>query len=151
MSEDRPVLSDDETRLAEATRAVDAYVTELQTGVEARDADAFNARFAADVLWGTPYGETVVGYDALHAVHQRMLPARTGGASSRYETVRVSAPAPDVAVAQVHRTALNDDGSPVAGTDPKTFSEMTTFVLVRRNREWWLAAGQHTPVRPKPA
>ena len=36
-------------------------------------------------------------------------------------------------------------------TDPKTFSEMTTFVLVRRNGEWWLAAGQHTPVRPKPS
>jgi hypothetical protein len=80
-----------------------------------------------------------------------MLPARTGGASSRYETVRVSAPAPDVAVAQVRRTARNDDGTPVAGTDPKTFSEMTTFVLVRRNGEWWLAAGQHTPVRPKPS
>ena len=151
MTERRPVLSDDATRLSEATRAVEAFVAGLQAGADARDADVFNAHFSADVLWGTPYGKTVVGYDALHPIHQRMLPAATGGAASRYEAVRVSAPAPDVAVAQVHRTALTDDGTPVPDTDPATFSEMTTFVLVRRDGEWWLAAGQHTPVRPKPA
>jgi uncharacterized protein (TIGR02246 family) len=151
MSDERPVLSDDENLLVEANRAVEAFVAELQAGVDQRDADVFNACFASDVLWGTPYGKTVVGYETLHAVHQRMLPAATGGASSRYETVRVSAPAPDVAVAQVHRVALTEDGTPVPDTDPTTFSEMTTFVLVRRNGEWWLAAGQHTPVRPKPA
>jgi hypothetical protein len=54
-------------------------------------------------------------------------------------------------VAQVRRVALTENGTPVADTDPKTFSEMTTFVLVRRNGQWWLAAGQHTPVRPKPS
>jgi uncharacterized protein (TIGR02246 family) len=84
-------------------------------------------------------------------VHRRMLPQRVGGASSHYETVRVTAPATDVAIAQVRRTALTEDGTPVAADDPGTFSEMTTFVLVRRDGEWWLAAGQHTPIRPKKA
>jgi hypothetical protein len=29
------------------------------------------------------------------------------------------------------------------------FSEMAMYVLVRRDRRWWLAAGQNTPIRPK--
>jgi uncharacterized protein (TIGR02246 family) len=148
---DRPTLSDDAARLSEARRAVDAFVAELQEGVDARDADVFNKHFADDVSWGTPHGETVSGYEPLHAVHRRMLPQRVGGASSHYETVRVTAPAADVAIAQVRRTALTDDGTRVADDDPSTFSEMATFVLVRRDGEWWLAAGQHTPIRPKPA
>lgn len=151
MTDDRPTLSDDTTRLSEARRAVDAFVSELQEGVDARDADVFNAHFADDVSWGTPYGATVFGYAPLHDVHRRMLPQRVGGASSRYESVHVTAPAADIAIAQVRRTALTENGTPVAADDPTTFSEMTTFVLVRRNGEWWLAAGQHTPIRPKPA
>jgi uncharacterized protein (TIGR02246 family) len=151
MSDARPTLSDDNARLSEARRAVDAFVAELQQGVDTRDADVFNAHFADDVTWGTPYGQTVSGYATLHAVHQRMLPQRVGGAASRYEAVHVTAPAPDVAIALVRRTALTEDGTPVADDDPRTFSEMTTFVLVRQNGEWWLAAGQHTPIRPKPA
>lgn len=151
MTDERPELSNNADLLSEAQRAVEAFVAGLQAGADARDADVFNADFASDVLWGTPYGDTVVGYDTLHAVHQRMLPAAKGGAASRYETVRVSAPAPDVAIAQVRRLALDEAGTPVADTDPRTFSEMTTFVLVRRGGQWWLAAGQHTPIRPKPA
>ncbi|MDT5148877.1 MAG: hypothetical protein QOI01_610 [Mycobacterium sp.] len=151
MSDDRPALSDDEDRLEEARLAVDAFVAELQAGADGRDADAFNAHFADDVLWGTPYGDTVLGYDTLHDVHRRMLPRRVGGASSRYETVRVGAPAPEVAVAQVRRVAMGEDGTPVADTDPRRFSEMATFVLVRRDGQWWLAAGHHTPIRPKPS
>jgi uncharacterized protein (TIGR02246 family) len=150
MTDERPELSDDPELLSEAQRAVDAFVAGLQAGADTRDADLFNADFASDVLWGTPYGDTVIGYDTLHAVHQRMLPAAKGGASSRYETVRVSAPTPDVAIAQVRRIAFDEEGNTVTATDPRTFSEMTTFVLVRRNGQWWLAAGQHTPIRPKP-
>lgn len=145
----RPDLSSDEW-LSEARRAVDEFVAGLQAGVDGRDADVFNAQFAQDVSWGTPFGATVVGYDELHAVHARMLPARTGGWASRYETVHVGAPAPGVAVALVRRLALDEQGVPVADDDPTTFSEMATFVLVQRDGRWWLAAGQHTPIRPKP-
>jgi uncharacterized protein (TIGR02246 family) len=149
MADHGPALSDDAARLIEARRAVDAFIAGLQAGVDAGDADRFNADFADDVMWGTPFGMTVVDYDSLHPVHQRMLPARVGGAASRYETVHVSAPANDVAVAHVRRLALDDHGAVVPDTDPATFSEMATFVLVRRDERWWLAAGQHTPIRPK--
>jgi hypothetical protein len=57
-----------------------------------------------------------------------------------------------VAIAQVRRVALDDDGQPVEPTSDVTgaFSEMALYALVRRNRAWWLAAGQNTIVRPPP-
>lgn len=72
------------------------------------------------------------------------------GPRSRYEKVTVSAPAPDVAVAHVRRTALADDGTPIPIEQPTPFSETALYVLVRRDGQWWLAAGQNTIVRPTP-
>jgi hypothetical protein len=65
---------------------------------------------------------------------------------------RVLVPVPDVAVAQVRRTALDTKGTPIESSDQTTsaFSEMAMYVLVRRNGTWWLAAGQNTPLRPSP-
>jgi hypothetical protein len=53
----------------------------------------------------------------------------------------------------VRRVALDDDGNPVPPRDDATgaFSEMAMYVLVRRAGDWWLAGGQNTPIRPKPA
>lgn len=36
---------------------------------------------------------------------------------------------------------------PTADPD-RPFSEMAMYVLVRRGDQWWLAAGQNTPMRP---
>jgi hypothetical protein len=46
---------------------------------------------------------------------------------------------------------LNTDGTPVPIEQEAPFSEMALYVLVRRNGQWWLAAGQNTIVRPTPA
>jgi hypothetical protein len=64
--------------------------------------------------------------------------------------LRAAASAPDVAIADVRRAALDADGEPVPIDDTSVFSEMAMYVLVRRDGKWWLAAGQNTPVRPKP-
>jgi PPOX class F420-dependent enzyme/OxyR family protein/uncharacterized protein (TIGR02246 family) len=117
--------------------AVERQVAELQAGLYDDHAERYNRHFADDVMWGSPYGATVDGYDALHAIHQRFHEAGTH-AASRYEIVRVLTPAPDVALAQVRRTAL----------DPQGFSEMALYVLVRRDGSWWLAAGQNTIIDP---
>jgi hypothetical protein len=103
-------------------------------------------------MWGSPFGETVHGYDQLHAIHVRLKQIKRGGAASRFEVVSVLAPAPGVAVAQIRRAALTDDGQPAEPSGDLTggFSEMAMYVLVRRGGTWWLAAGQNTPVLPPP-
>jgi uncharacterized protein (TIGR02246 family) len=151
MSTQRPTLTADPEWLHEARDAVDGFVAGLQAGIDSADAQTYNADFAEDVMWGSPYGATVVGYDALHSIHRGMFArgVAVAGASSRYQTVDVMAPTPDVAIAHVRRVAMDADGQPVPVDDASVFSEMAMYVLVRRDRKWWLAADQNTPIRPK--
>jgi uncharacterized protein (TIGR02246 family) len=149
---ERPALSLSAEESQDAAMAVDRLIDELQAGWDQQDADITNRHFAKDLLWGSPFGATVRGYDELHPIHQRLKAQGRGGRSSRYELVQMMAPAPDLAVAQVRRVALEAGGEPIEPTDDTSgsFSEMALYVLVRRNDAWWLAAGQNTPVRPAP-
>jgi uncharacterized protein (TIGR02246 family) len=151
MSTPRPTLANNPDSMMAARDAVDQFVAGLQTGIDAADAETYNAAFADDVMWGSPYGATVVGYDTLHSIHRGMFGSgvSVAGPRSRYETVHVMAPTPDVAIAHVRRVAMNADGLPIPVDDASVFSEMAMYVLVRRDRRWWLAAGQNTPIRPK--
>jgi uncharacterized protein (TIGR02246 family) len=135
-----------------ARDAVDQFVAGLQSGIDAADAETYNAAFVGDVMWGSPYGATVVGYHTLHSIHRRMFGSgvAVAGPTSRYETVQVLAPTPDVAIAHVRRLALDAAGEQIPIDDETAFSEMAMYVLVRRDGKWWLAAGQNTPIRPKP-
>jgi PPOX class F420-dependent enzyme/OxyR family protein/uncharacterized protein (TIGR02246 family) len=145
----RPTLgANDASR--EAIVAVANLVEELQAGLDEHDADVYNRHFAADVLWGSPFGATVHGYEQLHAIHVRLQEQGTGGPSSRYEIVRVLVPTPDVAIAHVRRVALDSHSQRLEPTSTTTaaFSEVALYVLVRRGGTWWLAAGQNTPIRP---
>jgi len=102
--------------------------------------------FSADVAWGSPYGATVHGFDALFPIHQRLKQESRGGRRSRYQIDRVLPIHDDVVVA---RLALDADGEPVRHhSDDAAFSEMAMYVLVRRDDQWWLAAGQNTQMRP---
>ena len=145
----RPTLGAQRGEAQEAIDAVARLVEELQTGWDQHDADISNRHFAADVIWGSPFGATVHGYEELHAIHVRLKQQGRGGLSSRFEIVRVLVPAPGVAVAQVRRVALDCDGQPIKPSDSLrgSFSEMALYVLVRRGGVWWLAAGQNTPIR----
>jgi uncharacterized protein (TIGR02246 family) len=145
----RPTLGAEGAEAQEAIDAVARLVEELQAGWDRHDADLSNRHFAADVMWGSPFGASVQGYEELHATHVRLKQQGRGGPSSRFEIVRVLAPAPGVAVAQVRRVALDADGQPIEPSDGITgsFSEMAVYLLVRRGGVWWLAAGQNTPIR----
>jgi uncharacterized protein (TIGR02246 family) len=145
----RPTLGAEGAEAQEAIDAVARPVEELQAGWDQHDADLSNRHFAADIMWGSPFGATVYGYEELHAIHVRLKQQKRGGPSTRFEIVRVLAPAPGVAVAQVRRVALDADGQPIEPSDDVTgsFSEMALYVLVRRDGVWWLAAGQNTPIR----
>jgi PPOX class F420-dependent enzyme/OxyR family protein len=135
-----------------AEQAARALAAELQAGFGTKDADVSSRHFAADILWGSPFGATVHGYDDLHAIHVWLKKTERGGHASRFEVVSVLAPAPGVAVAQIRRTALDDQGRAVEPSSDLTqaFSEVALYVLVRRGGTWWLAAGQNTPVLPAP-
>jgi uncharacterized protein (TIGR02246 family) len=133
----RPVLDDPSAR-ASATRAVERLVAGLQDGLDRADADAYDRQFASDILWGSPYGATVFGYEALNAAHHALMAAGVAP-RSRYEIVRVVSPGSGVAIAQVRRNDVGDDAD-------ARFSEMAMYVLVERGGQWWLAAGQNTPI-----
>jgi uncharacterized protein (TIGR02246 family) len=131
----RPVLDRPELRPA-AAAAVRQLAADLQAGLDASDADRYDSRLAADVLWGSPYGATLAGTDSLLPAH-RSLMAAAAAPPSRFEVAQLLAPAPGVAIAHIRRRALDaQDG----------FSEMALYMLVERDGRWWLAAAQNTPI-----
>ncbi|HTU39879.1 MAG TPA: SgcJ/EcaC family oxidoreductase [Acidimicrobiales bacterium] len=134
----------------DACAAVADFAAGLQAGHDARDADVLNAQFASDVAWGSPFGALVLGYDDLHAIHARFQATAGDDPRFRYEVRNVRAVTDDVVVAHIAQLALGDEGSPLPPHDDRDapFSELAMFVLVRRDGERWLAAGQHTPMRP---
>jgi hypothetical protein len=56
----------------------------------------------------------------------------------------------EVRASSQYDTALDADSEPIPIADVTTFSAMVMYVLVRRDGNRWLAAGQNTPIRPKP-
>ncbi|HEY6792637.1 MAG TPA: hypothetical protein VI365_35525 [Trebonia sp.] len=140
--QDRPVLDDPSGR-AEAADAVDRLVAVLQEGHDRADANIFDRQFASDVLWGSPYGATLRGYDVLNPIHHS-LKASGAAPPSQYHVVQLMSPMPGVVIAHVRRDDLT------AEVD-KRFSEMALYVLIKRDGQWWLAAGQNTRITERPA
>lgn len=134
----------------EAAAAAETFRAGLQAGHDQRDADILNHQFSADVVWGSPYGALIDGYDHLHPIHVRFQQGAGEQPQFRYEVRHVLGLGDEVVVAHIARVALDSDGEPLPpSSDPaQPFSEMAMYVLVRRDGQWWLAAGQHTPMRP---
>ncbi|MEU8896270.1 nuclear transport factor 2 family protein [Nocardia sp. NPDC048505] len=130
----RPTLHDP-ARRSRADLEATALAGQLQRGVVAGDADAYDSWFADDILWGSPKGATVTGFTELNAIHHRLMAAGVAP-PSRFEVVAARSPAPNVVIAQIRRQAL----------EPGGFSEMAMYVLIERDGEWWLAAAQNTPI-----
>jgi uncharacterized protein (TIGR02246 family) len=134
----------------DAQAAVEAFMASLQSGHDERDADILNRQFAADVVWGSPFGALVEGYEQLHPIHVRFQSAGGERPRIRYEVRHVQAVGDDLVIAHIARLILDSEGQPLPPTDARDqpFSEMAMYVLVRRGENWWLAAGQNTPMRP---
>jgi uncharacterized protein (TIGR02246 family) len=140
MREKHPNLAVDGSAGSDAHAAVERLVAELQAGWDESDAEVSNRHFAGDIVWGSPYGATVRGYDELHGIHVRLKQEHRGGRAARFELVDMLTPVDGVAIAHIRRDALENDG----------FSEMALYVLVQRDDAWWVAAGQNTPIRAVP-
>src|SRR5918996_4641499 len=76
---ERPVLA-----LEDPAEAVDVFVGGLQAAIDALDANLFNRAFARDVLWGSPFGAIVGGYDEIHAIHSEMFAAANARQTRTY-------------------------------------------------------------------
>jgi uncharacterized protein (TIGR02246 family) len=144
----RPSLEVDS---AQARATAQAFASGLQAGHDQRDAQMLNRQFATDVVWGTPFGALVEGYDRLHPIHVRFQQKPRGGPDFHYRVRHVRSVSDDVIIAHIARLAVGPDGEPLplaAGAGDQPFSELAMYVLVRRDGHWWLAAGQNTPMRP---
>jgi NAD(P)H-dependent FMN reductase len=137
----RPELDDPAARAA-AVSAVHEFVAGLQDGIDGGSGDVYDRQFASDVLWGNPYGGTLSGYQPLNAAHRALMAAGVAP-PSRYQVVQLLTPVPGVVIAHVRRNDLRPD-------EAARFSEMAMYVLVERGGQWWLAAGQNTPVAERP-
>ncbi|MBB5917261.1 uncharacterized protein (TIGR02246 family) [Nocardia transvalensis] len=132
----RPTLADPATDATAQAVAAD-LAAELQKALETTDADRYDNSFAADVVWGTPFGALVVGHDRINTIHRRMMRAdKPAAPASRFEVVVATSPAPGVVVTQIRRQALT----------PGAFSEVALYVLIEREGTWWLSAAQNTPI-----
>lgn len=129
---DRPALHGDD---AEAYEAVQDLVKRLQNGLDAADADVYDATFAADILWGTPKGKVVDGVGELLPIHRRLM-AENAAPASTFELASWRCPAPGVAVAQIRRRAHQ----------ATEFAEVAVYTLIQRDQRWWVAAAQNTPI-----
>ncbi|WP_174562462.1 DUF4440 domain-containing protein [Nocardia acidivorans] len=134
----RPTLGDP-ARATTAHEVAARFAEGLQQSGAAGDADGYDGAFAADVVWGSPYGASVVGYAELNAIHRRLMDAQVAP-PSQFEVVVATSPTPKVVLTQIRRRA----------TEPGGFSENAMYVLVERNGRWWLAGAQNTPITQPP-
>jgi hypothetical protein len=148
----RPTAELGDAHAREAREAAELLVHDLQMGWDGHDAAVADRRLAVDVLWGSPFGASVRGYDRLHEIHKDLKRKSVGGASSRFEIVECVAPAPGVALAQVRRTAIDAEGRalPAAESANAAFSELALYVLVKRGDCWWVCAAQNTSISTTP-
>ena len=143
MPSERPVLA-----AGDGAGPADEFVRGLQAAVDTSDPDLFNQAFAQDVLWGSPFGAIVSGYDEIHAIHAGMFAAASpaAGGGSRYEIEHTRRVADDVALAYVRRFSQAEPTEERPGR-ADAIDELALMVFVRRDGRWWLAAALHTPDR----
>lgn len=130
---------------------VKAFVAQLQTAVDQGDAQLFNQAFAEDVLWGSPFGAVVSGYEHIHAIHSQMFSRlRPVPGTWDYSIEAVSYPQTDLAIAYIRRQLVESRQEIKQAQEVelgKRFDELALIILIQREGQWWLAAAQHVPDR----
>ncbi|MGW0665014.1 SgcJ/EcaC family oxidoreductase [Streptodolium elevatio] len=121
----------------EDLRAIDEVFAEIQAGVSEFDADRVGARFTANASFTTPAGQRFDGWEAVNSHHRRQLANPVEGFRTRIALERVTFPAPDTAVVCVRQNASTAAGD---------FANAGTWVLVKRDGDWWVHAVHNTNV-----
>ncbi|MBV9246182.1 MAG: hypothetical protein JO366_15360 [Methylobacteriaceae bacterium] len=79
------------------------------------NAEMLNRQFAADVIWGSPYGALIDGYERLHPIHVRFQQQPRRGPAFRYQVRHVLVVREDVAIAHIARLARTRRRAAAAG------------------------------------
>jgi len=55
------------------TRPLGSFSSGWETGLDQGDADYYDGMFAANLLWGIPYGQALSGYAPPHGAHHSQM------------------------------------------------------------------------------
>lgn len=128
---------------------IQAFVEELEAGFNQHDSDTFNRHFTDDVVWGNPGGGVLQGWNELHSIHTGFFTGPMSDARSHYSLQNLLFLQPDIAVIHVKREPIDASGTVIATEDQGEggmFAELAMYVMIQRQGEWWLCAGQNTPI-----
>ena len=114
-------------------------VAELERTQLAEDVEGFVALFELDALWVTGGGRRLVGRQQIADFTRQVLPGAFSNASVRYDVAVVSFITSDVAVTSVNQQYTDSSGRPTSAGRP-------SYVWIRRDETWLIAAGQNTGV-----
>ena len=133
----RPSLGRNGGAAQRANQAVADFVDELQAGWDEHDADLTNRHFANDIVWGSPFGVTLQGYEQLHAVHVRLKQQareapRRASRSCRFSRWPPTSPSPMSGASRLVTTAPRRRRAPTSRVRSRRWPSTCWCVAIER-------------------
>ncbi len=136
----RPRLkSADAAGRTEDLEAIARLVADVEEAFNAKDPERGVEHFAADASAVDVRGRHVGGVDALLEAHRAGFAGPLADQFARYDLADVAFVRPDVALARVLATATDRQGTPIG----VGHAMIATYLLVREEGRWWIAARQN--------
>ncbi len=132
---------------AEDRAAIAGVVADVEAAFNTNDARRGVEHFAADASAVDVRGRLVEGIDALLRAHEAGYAGPLRDQFARYDVADVTFLRPDVALARVLATATDAQGAPLS----VGHAMVATYVLVREDGRWWIAARQNVLAAEAPA
>ncbi|MEW1750645.1 SgcJ/EcaC family oxidoreductase [Streptomyces angustmyceticus] len=133
---DRPDTQGVQTNNDDA-RLIAEIFSDLGSAFAEHDAAKFDERFTADIVFTAVNGTRFFGWEEIHAYHNERLTGHAEGINTWYEIERITFPTSDVAVVFFRQ--------PIVVSEHMR-ANVGTWVLVKREGQWWISAGQNTAV-----
>jgi uncharacterized protein (TIGR02246 family) len=120
--------------------AIHRFVQVLENAQWQRNADAFLALFAPEAVWTNPVGRRLTGLEEISDFTRKGLAMSPKDVFATYEVEHVTFLGEDAAAVNVRSRAVRADRTPIQGEPDGA----KLYVLVRRGKDWLLAAGHNT-------